>query len=110
MAETGHAKNVSNLGTMIAYCVGYGGAYKPSLAAIQIPSLQALLAQAQAALDDVQVKLAPWKNKVADRENIYLGIRSLTTQVLAKRPAETELRPADAEKRPAAAVAVKVFS
>jgi len=50
MAETGHAKNVSNLGTMIAYCVGYGGVYKPSLAAIQIPSLQALLAQAQAAL------------------------------------------------------------
>lgn len=83
MAETGHARNVANLGTMIAFCVGYGGDYKPSNVAIEIPSLQALLAQAQAALDDVQAKVAPWKNKVADRENVYLGIRPLTTQILA---------------------------
>ena len=83
MAETGHARNVANLGTMIAFCIGYGVDYKPTNPLIEIPSLQALLAQAQAALDDVQVKLAPWKNKVADRENIYLGIRPLTTQVLA---------------------------
>ena len=83
MAETGHARNVANLGTMIAFCIGYGVDYKPTNPLIEIPSLQALLAQAQAALDDVQVKLAPWKNKVADRENIYLGIRPLTTQILA---------------------------
>ena len=83
MAETGHARNVANLGTMIAFCIGYGVDYKPTNPLIEIPSLQALLAQAQAALDDVQVKLAPWKNKVADRENIYLGIRPLTTQFLA---------------------------
>lgn len=37
--------------------------------------MQTLLAQAQAALDDVQTRLAPWKNKVARRENIYEGIR-----------------------------------
>lgn len=83
MAETGHARNVANLGTMIAFCVGYGGVYKPSNPVIEIPSLQNLLAQAQAALDDVQAKVAPWKNKVADRENVYLGIRPLTTQILA---------------------------
>lgn len=41
------------------------------------------MAQAQAALNDVQTKLAPWKNKVADRENIYEGIRPPATQVLA---------------------------
>ena len=83
MAETGHARNVANLGTMIAFCIGYGVDYKPTNPLIEIPSLQALLAQAQAALDDVQVKLAPWKNKVADRENIYEGVRPLTTQILA---------------------------
>ena len=83
MAETGHARNVANFQTLIAFCEGYGGDYKPKNALIEIPALQALLAQAQAALDDVQTKLAPWKNKVADRENIYVGIRPLTTQVLA---------------------------
>ncbi|MBK9215980.1 MAG: hypothetical protein IPM59_10345 [Chloracidobacterium sp.] len=83
MAETGHARNVANFDTLIAFCEGYGGDYKPSNALITVPNLQALLAQAQAALDDVQTKLAPWKNKVADRENIYEGIRPLTTQVLA---------------------------
>lgn len=35
MAETGHAKNVANFGQMISFCVGYGGDYKPSNAAIQ---------------------------------------------------------------------------
>jgi hypothetical protein len=83
MAETGHARNVANFGTLIAFCVGYGVDYKPTNPLIEIPALQTLLAQAQAALDDVQTKLAPWKNKVADRENIYEGIRPLTTQVLA---------------------------
>ena len=62
MAETGHARNVANFDTLIAFCEGYGGDYKPTNAPIEIPSLQALLAQAQAALDDVQTKLAPWKN------------------------------------------------
>ena len=81
MAETGHARNVANFQTLIAFCEGYGGDYKPTNAPVEIPSLQALLAQAQATLDDVQTKLAPWKNKVADRENIYVGIRPLTTQV-----------------------------
>ncbi|MBP9663849.1 MAG: hypothetical protein KBD94_04460 [Pyrinomonadaceae bacterium] len=83
MAETGHARNVANFDTLIAFCEGYGGDYKPTNTLIEIPALQTLLAQAQAALDDVQAKLAPWKNKVADRENVYEGIRPLTTQVLA---------------------------
>lgn len=83
MAETGHAKNVANFDTLIAFCEGYGGDYKPTNPLIEIPALQTLLAQAQAALDDVQTKLAPWKNKVADRENVYEGIRPLTTQIVA---------------------------
>ena len=82
MAETGHARNVANFGTLISFCVGYGVDYKPTNALIQIPSLNALLADAQAALVDVQVKIVPWKNKVADRENIYEGVRPLSTRLL----------------------------
>ena len=83
MAETGHARNVANFATLISFCVGYGGDYKPTNALILIAAMQALLAAAQAALADVQVKIVPWKNKVADRENIYEGVRPLTTKLLA---------------------------
>ena len=61
MAETGHARNVSNFSTLISYCIGYGGDYKPTNALIEVPAMQALLAQAQAALADVQVKIVPWR-------------------------------------------------
>ncbi len=71
---------MANFETLIAFCVGYGGDYKPTNPLIEIPALQTLLAHAQAALDDVQTKLAPRRNKVADRENIYEGIRRLTTR------------------------------
>ena len=81
MAETGQARNVSNFSTLISFCIGYGGDYKPTNALIEIPAMQALLAQA--ALADVQAKLVPWKNKVADRENIYEGVRPFTTKLLA---------------------------
>lgn len=53
MAETGRARNVANFGTLIAFCVGYGGDYKPTNPLIEMPGLQTLLRQAQAALDDV---------------------------------------------------------
>ncbi len=83
MAETGHAKNVSSFALMIALCTGYGGDYDPTNAMIQLGQLNLALTAAQAGLDDVQLKIAPWKNGVADRENIYAGIRPRTTQILA---------------------------
>ncbi|MEQ1605856.1 MAG: hypothetical protein ABL999_13415 [Pyrinomonadaceae bacterium] len=82
MAETGHAKNVANFGTLITFCGGYGADYAPTNALIQIPAMQAKLAAGQAALVDVQEKIVPWKNKVADRENIYKGVRPLSTRML----------------------------
>lgn len=83
MAETGHAKVVSNFALMIAFCTGYGTDYDPTNAMIELAALNVVLTDAQAALDDVQAKVAPWKDKVADRENIYKGIRARTTQLLA---------------------------
>lgn len=83
MAETGHAKNVANFATMIAFCTGYGADYAPTNAMIELAALNTALTAAQASLDDVQVKIVPWKDKVADRENIFAGVRPRTTQLLA---------------------------
>ncbi|MBK9767226.1 MAG: hypothetical protein IPP63_09505 [Chloracidobacterium sp.] len=66
--------------TMIAFCTGYGADYQPSNAMISLASLNAALADAQAALDDVQAKMVPWK--VGDFENIYTDVRRRTTHLL----------------------------
>lgn len=82
MAETGHARNVEHFQQMISFCTGYGTDYDPTNAMIELAALNTALTDAQTALDDVQAAVAPWKLKVADRENIYKGIRPLTTRIV----------------------------
>jgi hypothetical protein len=82
MAETGHARNVEHFQQMISFCTGYGADYAPTNAMIALAALNTALTDAQTSLDDVQAAVAPWKLKVADRENIYKGIRPLTTRIV----------------------------
>lgn len=82
MAETGHAKNIANFGTMISFVSGYGSAYDPSNTTIELAALQAKLAAASGSLDGVGTALAPWKTKVNDRETAFLGLRKLVTRVV----------------------------
>ncbi|HMM79289.1 MAG TPA: hypothetical protein PKC65_04625 [Pyrinomonadaceae bacterium] len=82
MAETGHAKNIANFGTLISFVQGYGSAYDPSNAAIELAALQAKLAAAETALDGVTAAVAPWKTKVNDRETEFEGLRKLVTRVV----------------------------
>ncbi len=44
MAETGHAKNVANFATLIAFCTGYGADYAPTNAMIDLAALNTALA------------------------------------------------------------------
>ena len=83
MAETGHAKNVENWQKMIAACTGFGGDYKPSNVNLTVGSMTTLLTDVETEMDGVQTSIVPWKNKVADRENIYKGVRPRTTEILA---------------------------
>ena len=43
MAETGHAKNVSNFQTLITFCTGYGADYNPTNAMIELTALTTAL-------------------------------------------------------------------
>ena len=83
MAETGHAKNVENWQKMIAACAGFGPGYNPSNSLLTVGKMNALLTEVDTEMDGVQTSIVPWKNKVADRENIYTGVRPRTTQILA---------------------------
>jgi hypothetical protein len=67
---------------MISFCTGYGADYAPTNAMIALAALNTALTDAQTSLDDVQAAVAPWKVKVADRENVYQGIRPLTTRIV----------------------------
>lgn len=82
MAETGHARNVERFAQMISFVQGYGVDYAPSNTAITVVNLQAKLAAANAGIDGVTSALAPWKVVVNDRQNVFEGIRKLTTRVV----------------------------
>ena len=82
MAETGHARNVEHFGTMIVFVDGWGAAYNPSNAAIELAALQAKLAAALNAIDAVTTAVAPWKVNVNFRENKFAGISQLVTRVV----------------------------
>ncbi len=82
MAETGHAKNIANFGTLISFVQGYGVAYAPSNAAIALPQLEDKLSAAQDSIDGVSTALAPWKVKVNERESEYEGLRKLVTRIV----------------------------
>lgn len=82
MAETGHAKNISNFSTLITFVQGYGATYNPSNAAIELTSLQTKLAAANTGIDGVTDALAPWKTKVNERETAFEGVRKLVTRVV----------------------------
>ena len=52
-SETGHAKNVSNFQSLIAFVTGYGSTYNPSKTALKLPQLITLHSNAEIALDKV---------------------------------------------------------
>lgn len=58
MAETGHARNVKHFGTLIAFVTGYGVAYNPSNAAIELAALQAKLTASLTSIDGVTSTIA----------------------------------------------------
>jgi hypothetical protein len=82
MAETGHARNVERFAQMISFVQAYGADYAPGNAALQLASLQAKRAAAQAGIDGVAATLAPWKTAVNNRQDAFDGIRKLTTRVV----------------------------
>ena len=80
--ETGHARNIEHFQTMIGFVTGWGAAYDPTNAAIELAALQAKLTAANTAMDGVVTALATSKTAVNQRENAFTGLRKLTTRVV----------------------------
>lgn len=81
-SETGNAKNVANLEDLISFCVGYGGSYQPSKVAIQIPSLNTLLSNAQGSLSGVNTSKTAFINATNARQIAFDPLKKLCTRIV----------------------------
>lgn len=81
-SETGHAKNVANFQSLIAFVTAYGATYNPSKNALKLPQLLALKADADAKLADVVAKNTAYNNKVAERQTAFSGLKQLSTRLV----------------------------
>jgi hypothetical protein len=81
--ETGHAINVANFQTLIAFCTDYGAAYNPSKSIIQLPALETKHTEAVNALLDVGSKLTPWVSAVNERQLLFDPLRSFMVRVVS---------------------------
>ncbi len=82
MSEKGHAKNVANFSLLLNFVTGYGAAYNPGNAAIQLAALNALFASAQSLLNNVNAKRADYTSAVNAREILYADLSPLVTRIL----------------------------
>lgn len=80
-SETGHAKNVANLETLITAITAYGRDYNPSKESIKLTALQTLLANSKASLNAVNVAHSAYSNAVAARESAFQPFSKLITRV-----------------------------
>lgn len=81
-SETGHAKNVATLGVLISNIVSYGEAYNPSKPSLTLTALKKLEADANNAVNAVNVAF-PVFNLASDaREVAFAPLSPLATRVL----------------------------
>ena len=80
-SEVGHAKNVANFADLIAYCTAYGTAYNPSKTALQLTSLNALLASAQTEIANVTTAKNTFDTLTGDRQLAFEPLKSLATKI-----------------------------
>ena len=82
MNDTGHAKNVANFETLIAYLTGYGAAYNPSNANIQLTSLTEKAAAAKTINEQVHDAAAKNSNAIALRDLAFQPLKKLSTRIV----------------------------
>lgn len=80
-SEKGHAKNIANLKLLITNILGLGTRYNPSNPNIAIEVLQTIYDKAFADQKNVNDLEAPYKNAVAERENLFKPLNRLISKL-----------------------------
>jgi hypothetical protein len=80
--ETGHAKNVVNLETLITTITSFGTAYNPSKASLKLGNLNTSLTQAKTELNNVSAKSIAFNNATNLRVQQYDTLKPLATRLI----------------------------
>ena len=80
-SETGHAKNVTNLESLITSIVALETSYNPSRDSVKLPALQALLTASKESLNAVNIAQATYSNAVSARDNAFEPLSKLATRI-----------------------------
>lgn len=89
MSEQGHVKNIVNFERYIQYINGYGAAYDPSNAAIELVNLKAKKTEFEAAIDAVAPKASAETLAVNERQTAFEDLQKLAPRILAAADAAT---------------------
>ena len=81
-SETGHAKNVTNLESLITSIIALGTTYNPSRDSIKLTALQTLLNVSKESLNTVNIAQAAYSNAVAARKVAFEPCGKLITRVM----------------------------
>ena len=79
-SETGHAKNVANLGIMISRLQGFGTRYNPNNTLIKIPNLQTAFNSGGSTLTAVTTSKPAFTNAVNTRKQLFDDMEKLSTR------------------------------
>lgn len=80
-SETGHAKNVANLGRLLAICTTFGTAYNPSKSTLSLEGLKTMETKSNEVLNQVKQALSVYGNASAAREELFSGFGSFVTRI-----------------------------
>lgn len=80
-SETGHAKNVTNLESLITSIIALGTTYNPSRDSIKLTALQTPLNVSTESLNTVNIAQAAYSNAVAARKDAFKPFSQLITRI-----------------------------
>ncbi len=81
-SETGHAKNVANIGTLIITLEGFGEKYKPSKESIQLSALRNLETRCNNAMSNFKTAQPPYTRAISDRDELIKPLNKLATRIV----------------------------
>ena len=81
-SETGHAKNVDNLGLLISNIASYGDRYKPTNPSILLEALKKMEADGRAAVLAVNDAMPIYSRATIERDNAFDPLGQLVTRSL----------------------------
>lgn len=82
VSETGHAKNIANFETEIAFCIGYGTSYNPVNPNLAITNLQTKWDKSKLKLKAVKDTKEPFDAITGARQLLFKPLKPLATKVI----------------------------